>query len=151
MFSNSQNLGDEDRQIGGTVRAAIEALVTEHAWLIDNGRAAEVAALYTEDARLLGIGPDRYGRAEISAWARQRQAMTERLSRHVQTNLRLESRSEIEVKGTLLLTLFRHDGPPPCASASPLVVGEYDDVYRHDSAVGWRIFERRLTILFGAA
>ncbi len=127
---------------------AIEHLVAEHAWLIDHDQAGRVAALFTGDGRLLGIGPDRVGQAEIQAWASEREAMTGRRSRHVQTNLRLVPVSKTEWRGTVVLTLYRHDGPGK-AEPAPLLVAEYDDTYRRDSDGAWRFAERRLSVLFG--
>lgn len=136
--------------LAAAVRSAIEELVQEHAWLIDQGEAQRVPDLYTEDARLLGIGPDKVGRAAIQAWADQRAALTDRRSRHVQTNLRLETMSDERVRGTVVLTLYRHDGEGR-GSAAPLLVGEYADTYHKGSDGLWRFAERRLSVLFGAA
>lgn len=127
---------------------AIERLVHEHAWLIDHGQAGRVADLFTEDGRLLGVGPDKVGRAAVAAWADQREAMTDRRSRHVQTNLRLGPAPGGTVRGTVVLTLYRHDGPEP-GSPAPLLVGEYDDAYAKGADGQWRFAERRLTVLFG--
>jgi ketosteroid isomerase-like protein len=131
-------------------RQAIEALVNEHAWLIDHGRADEVAQLYLEDGRLLGIGPPRTSRAAILEWACQRAAMRERKSRHVQTNLRLEPCEDASVKGTTVVTLYRHDGGG-VASPTPFLVGEFADHFRRDATGNWRFAERSLSILFGSA
>ena len=127
---------------------AIDRLVTEHAWLIDHGQAARVAALYTDDARVLGIGPDKIGMAAIQAWADERAAMTGRRSRHVQSGLRLVPVSEEECRGSLVLTLYRHDGPGK-ADTAPLLVADYDDVYRRGADGAWRFAERRLSVIFG--
>ncbi len=129
-------------------RQAIEQLVAEHAWLIDHGQADRVAALFTEDARLLGIGPDKIGQAAIRAWTAERAAMTGRRSRHVQSNLRLVAVSPNECRGTVVLTLYRHDGPGK-ADPAPLMVAEYDDTYRKGADDVWRFAERRLSVLFG--
>ena len=74
--------------------------------------------------------------------------MTERRSRHVQSNLRLVPVSAIECRGTVVLTLYRHDGPGK-AEPAPLMVAEYDDVYRKGPDGTWRFAERRLSVLFG--
>ncbi len=129
-------------------RLAIEALVHEHAWLIDHGHASQVAALYTEDARMLGVGPEKVGREAIAAWAQDRETMTQRRSRHVQTNLRLEAVSPAEVRGTVVLTLYRHDGDGP-GSGAPLLIGEYQDVYQQGGDGQWRFSHRGLAVLFG--
>jgi hypothetical protein len=127
---------------------AVEQLIQRHAWLIDHGHADRVPELYTEDARLTGIGPDKIGRRAITQWADQRAAMKERRSRHVQTNIVLEELSPSLIRGTVILTLFRHDGSADAPSA-PMLVGEYDDTYALCADGLWRIGERHLTILFG--
>ena len=134
--------------IDSGTRQTIKQLVAEHAWLIDHGQADRVAALFTEDARLLGIGPDKVGQAAIQAWAAERAAMTGRRSRHVQSNLRLVAVSAVECRGTVVLTLYRHDGPGK-AEPAPLMVAEYDDTYRKREDGVWRFAERRLSVLFG--
>ncbi len=130
------------------IRHAIEVLVQEHAWLIDHGQARRVTDLFAEDGRLLGIGPDKVGRAAIADWAGQREDMQDRRSRHVQTNLRLERRPDGRVGGTVVLTLYRHDGPG-AGSAAPLLVAEYQDIYQRGPDGVWRFAERRLSVLFG--
>ncbi len=129
-------------------RLAIEQLIHRHAWLIDHGRASEIEALFTEDAVLKGIGPDKIGRAAIGDWARQREAMRERRSRHVQTNLLIEAAGVGKAQGTVVLTLYRHDGEGE-GSPAPLLIGEYADLYRREADGAWRFAERQLTTLFG--
>ena len=111
-----------------STRQAIEALIYEHAWLIDHGQADRLPGLYTEDARVLGIGPDKVGQQAITEWAGQRAAMTERCSRHVQSNIRLEAVSPDLIRGTVVLTLYRHDGAG-WGEPVPLMIGEYADLY----------------------
>ena len=131
------------------IRLAIEALIHEHAWLIDHGQADRVVDLFTDDARLLGIGPDKVGRDAIAAWASARAAMTERCSRHAQSNIRLVPAAAGQVQGTVLLTLYRFDGAGP-GPATPLLVAEYDDLYQHCPDGRWRFQQRRLTTLFSS-
>ncbi len=137
-------------RIDVSVRQAIEALIHEHAWLIDHGQAERVADLFVEDARLLGVGPDKIGRPAIAQWARTRAAMRDRRSRHVQTNIRLEPEAGDRIRGTVILTLYRHDGPEP-GSAAPLLIGEYEDIYVKCADERWRFLERRLSPVFGGA
>ena len=42
--------------VDDSTRLAIETLIHDHAWLIDHGQADQVVDLYTDHARLLGIG-----------------------------------------------------------------------------------------------
>ena len=134
--------------IKASTRQAIEDLIVEHAWLIDHSRANEVAELYTNDGCLFGVGPDKVGRAAIAQWAEQRAAMPDRRSRHVQTNVRLESIAHDAVRGTTVLTLYRHDGSG-AGSSTPLLIGEYEDVYVKGTDERWRFLSRSLRVLFG--
>ena len=134
--------------VDGSTRLAIEALIHEQAWLIAHDQADRVVDRYADDARLLGVGAEKSGRDAIGAWAAERAAMTGRRSRHVQSNIRLRPMPGGGVSGTVLLTLYRHDGDGP-APAAPLMVAEYADHYAQVRDGTWRFAERRLTILFG--
>ena len=129
-------------------RLAIEALIHEFSWLIDHGEAQNLPGLFTEDARVLGVGPAKVGQQAIAEWGRERAAMTQRRSRHVQSNIRLKAVSESVVHGTVVLTLYRHDGEGP-GSSSPLLIGEYQDAYQRGADHNWRFSERSLAVLFG--
>ena len=132
------------------VRDAIAALVAEHAWLIDHGQADRIADQFTEDGALFGVGPDLIGLDAIRGWAVARAAMHERTSRHVCTNLRLLPVSADEVHGTVILTVYRHDGPDP-GDTRPFMVGDYDDIYRRGPDGTWRFAQRRITPSFRIA
>lgn len=129
---------------------AIEQLIQRHAWLIDHGEADKVGELFADDGALYGVGPDKVGRAAIAEWGRQRAAMGERRSRHVQSNILIEPAGPDAARGRVVLTLYRHDGPGQ-GSATPLLVAEYADRYAKDPHGSWLFAERRLTVLFGAA
>lgn len=131
-------------------RLAIEQLIQRHAWLIDHGEADKVGELFAEDGALYGIGPDKVGRAAIAEWGRQRAAMTERRSRHLQSNILIEPLAADAARGWVALTLYRHDGPGQ-GSATPLLIAEYADRYAREPDGSWLFTERRLTVLFGAA
>ncbi len=126
---------------------AIEALVAEHAWLIDHGQANRLPELYLDDGRVLGIGPDKVGQRAIAEWANERHAMTGRCSRHVQSNIRLVSTLPGEVSGTVVLTLYRHDGAGK-GRPVPMMIAEYEDQYRLCPDGQWRFLERRLSVIF---
>ncbi|SFJ07169.1 SnoaL-like domain-containing protein [Bosea sp. OK403] len=129
-------------------RVAIEDLIQRHAWLIDHGESDRIGELFTQDAALYGIGPDKLGRAAIANWGAERAAMRDRRSRHVQSNILIEPISPETARGCVVLTLYRHDGPGP-GSATPFLICEYDDRYRKDADRAWRFTERRLSVLFG--
>jgi hypothetical protein len=141
--------------LSGTVlapqdRIAIEQLIQRHAWLIDHGQADKVGELFAQDAVLYGIGPDKVGRAAIAAWGRQRAAMSERRSRHVQSNILIEPAAPDSARGWVALTLYRHDGPGE-ASVTPMLIAEYADRYARGPDGTWLFAERRLAVLFGTA
>ncbi|MBS7700353.1 MULTISPECIES: nuclear transport factor 2 family protein [unclassified Chelatococcus] len=131
-------------------RAAIEDLIQRHAWLIDHGESDRIGELFTQDATLYGVGPDKIGRAAIAAWGAERAAMRDRRSRHVQSNILLEPVAPDAARGCVVLTLYRHDGPG-LGSAAPFLVCEYADRYRKEPDGAWRFAERRLSVLFGEA
>ncbi|UZF92980.1 nuclear transport factor 2 family protein [Bosea sp. NBC_00550] len=131
-------------------RAAIEDLIQRHAWLIDHGESDRIGELFTTDAALYGVGPDKVGRAAIAAWGAERAAMRERRSRHVQSNILIEAVSPDTARGFVVLTLYRHDGAGP-GSATPFLICEYADRYRKEPDGEWRFAERRLSVLFGQA
>jgi hypothetical protein len=79
------------QRLESKTRMALEELIRQHSWLIDHGAADRLPDLYEDDGLLIGIGTDKVGRQAIAAWADQRTAMTERRSRHVLTNLTLDS------------------------------------------------------------
>ncbi|MCV9938874.1 nuclear transport factor 2 family protein [Boseaceae bacterium BT-24-1] len=131
-------------------RAAIEQLIQRHAWLIDHGAADRIGELFAEDAALYGIGPDKLGRAAIAEWGWQRAALTERRSRHLQSNILIEPVAPDAARGWVALTLYRHDGPGE-GSATPMLIAEYADRYAREQDGTWLFAERRLTALFGTA
>jgi hypothetical protein len=131
-------------------RVAIEHLIHYHAWLIDHGEAEKVANLFTDDGALYGVGPDKIGRGAIADWGRQRTAMTQRSSRHVHGNILLKADGDHAARGTVILTLYRHDGAGD-GPATPLLIAEYTDLYQQQPNGRWLFAQRRLTILFGSA
>jgi ketosteroid isomerase-like protein len=128
------------------IRAAIEALVIEHAWLIDHGQAGRLDELYTEDGLMTGLGPEVRGREAIRVWGKSRAAITERTSRHVSTNLRLQALAAGDITGHVILTVYRHDGEG-MGDTTPFAIADYRDVYRRDGQ-SWRFAERHLTTVF---
>jgi hypothetical protein len=131
------------------VRAGIEALVVEFAWLVDHGRAAELPDLFTPDGVFLATGIELRGREALEARFSTRGARQDRTSRHVCTNLRIEMDGADRARGTVVLINYRHDGEgmgPPV----PLLVGEWDDEYARGADGRWRFASRRLSRVFAS-
>lgn len=129
-------------------RLELDALNTEFAYLIDNGRSEEVADLFTEDGSYgRSTGERSTGRDAIRAAYRGRKAAGPRTARHIFTNLRLTYQSDVQVTGKSILTLFAEDGVPP-HTAEVFLVADYDDVYAREPGGPWRFQSRTITWLF---
>lgn len=119
-------------------------------WLIDNGRAAETAQLFADDARLtFGEGAPRPGTIAgqaISDAMRARQDETAVTSRHILSNPIVEPASDESVTVRTCLTLFRASD-----DLSPVIrsVADIIDVWvrRGDS---WAISHRQILPVFTA-
>lgn len=115
------------------LRLAIQALTHEHAWRLDHGGADTLHELYAEEGALLGLPPaDLIGREAIRAWGAARVKLP-RVSRHVETNHRLEWRDGM-LHGTLYASVYRDEQPAAAhgglgADTTPLMVGDYLDTY----------------------
>jgi hypothetical protein len=90
------------------------------------------------------------GQDAIRRGFEKRQAVTERMSRHVCTNLKLEILDADHAEGVTYLILFRHDGEPGRATSpaeAPDMIGEYRDRFRR-TPEGWRFQRRDLVVSF---
>jgi uncharacterized protein (TIGR02246 family) len=133
------------------IRLEIESLNAEFAYLIDHDRSDEVADLFTEDGVYRrSTGEASSGREAIRRSYRIRADQGQRTARHIFSNLRLTMKNERLAHGTVILTLFAHDGTPPLP-ADPMLVADYDDVYVLCDDGRWRYRERTVTWLFRRA
>jgi 3-phenylpropionate/cinnamic acid dioxygenase small subunit len=122
-------------------RLAIEALVTEYAWLLDHRRWQEVAALCTEDAVLKIRGREIVGRDGLAEWAEYRAQKGSRRTQHQMTLLRLELVDADVARGTAALVL--HVAKTGASGTYVDLVGEYQDEYVRTPG-GWRFRRRTL-------
>lgn len=133
---------------------AIEALVTEHAYLLDHGFADQIGELYVESGRLLGlsqvgIADELVGREAISNWARRRAANTALTTRHVCTNLRVTPVDTIRVNASCYITVYRAPSPEQCSAAvTAELIAEYLDELVYTDSGQWRFQERRVSPAF---
>ena len=129
-------------------RLELDALNVEFAYLIDNGRSAEVADLFTDDGSYgRSTGERSTGREAIRAAYAGRNARGPRTARHIFTNLRLTYEADGRVTGKSILTLFAEDGVPP-HTAEVFLVADYDDVYAREPGGPWLFKSRTITWLF---
>jgi hypothetical protein len=140
-----------DRLEKTLIRAEIEALNSEFAYLIDHDLSDQVAELFSENGSYgRGTGERSTGRAALRHVYAIRASRGGRMARHVFTNLRLVYESDNRVSGTCLLILFAEDGTPP-HPAEVNLASEYEDIYeRRDDGV-WRYASRTVTNLFRKA
>ncbi len=127
-------------------RVEIEALLTEFSWLIDNGQADRIAALFTEDGQVRGLGTDLIGRKAIDAHFVRRAQERGKTTRHLWTNFRLVEVQVDRVVSTVnVITYIRHGDPgSPCG----VMVGDSCDVFRKSQNDKWRFLERALNVVF---
>jgi hypothetical protein len=132
------------------IRPQIEVLIEQFAWLIDHEAGRGVAELFAAQGSysLNGGGLNLQGRAEIDEFYARRRAAGPRTSRHLFSNLHLESGDETRVQGTCVLTLHAADGHPP-HPLEPVLVADYGDTYVRDADGVWRFESRKVTKLFG--
>jgi hypothetical protein len=129
------------------MRLEIEALNAEFAWLIDHHDGAGVEDLFTQDGAYDMSNNVFRGRAAIKGFYDARKARGRRAARHLFTNLRLVPDTARRTSGTVILTLYAHDGDPPYP-ANPILISDYEDVYvRADGR--WRYESRRIVPVFG--
>jgi 3-phenylpropionate/cinnamic acid dioxygenase small subunit len=122
-------------------RLAIEALVTEYAWLLDHRRWDDVAGLCTDDAVLKIRGREIVGQEGLAQWAEYRAQKQSRRTQHQMTLLRLEPVEPGLVRGTAALVL--HVAKTGGSGTYVDLVGEYRDEYVHTDG-GWRFRRRTL-------
>ena len=130
---------------------ACERLIMRYTHLVDSGRAAEIADLFTADGVWRTDDFSMDGRDEIRAGFERRQGVTRRQSRHVCTNVVVEVDGD-RATGLCYLVNYRHDSSSgtaehPAPADVPKFVGEYHDVFvRTDD--GWRFADRYCDMVF---
>ncbi|MBN8992123.1 MAG: nuclear transport factor 2 family protein [Rhizobiales bacterium] len=131
-----------------SIRADIEQLLAEWAWLIDHGRADEAARFYTDDAEQNIAGVTTRGIDAIRDGLRRRRDMTGRTSRHVVSNLHLLEVTQSSISVRWILTLYRSDDSsrPP----TPALIGDVNDTMQHDAGT-WKIRSRQILPIFAAS
>lgn len=125
-------------------------LIAQYARFVDSGEAARVAELFTEDGVWESPEVRMNGRAEIAKGFMRRQEQTDRVSRHVCTNVLIDVVTPDEAESTCVFTLYRADGIEPGSIArttTPAMVGDYVDRFVR-TPEGWRFSHRRAEVAF---
>jgi uncharacterized protein (TIGR02246 family) len=129
-------------------RDEIEALTIEFWYRVDHENGEGVADLFTEDGVYSVANGQNAGRPAIAESYKQRAARGSRLSRHVQTNLRVVFASDSEARGLSILTLWADDGEAPLDLKMPISVTDVEDEYVKEPDGAWRIRHRHLGQVF---
>jgi 3-phenylpropionate/cinnamic acid dioxygenase small subunit len=141
----AKQLAPEDRQ-------AITDLILRFYRLVDQGRADETVALFTETARLtFGPGAPKPGTTEgaaIGALMVARASQVNVTTRHVLSNIALSLREDGAVEGYSLLTLYRSETDG--RDSYPASVADIDELFVR-GADGWRIQARTISPIFNRA
>lgn len=133
------------RGVSPDLRAELTALCTEYVWRLDNGHAAQVPELFTDDGAWMGPWGVMQGRAELEA-AWKARAQRDVRTRHMLTNLRFLLHGEDRASGHVSQIVFVAEGDAPFPT-DPNIIAENIDEYRRDSDGNWRFESRRIAML----
>jgi hypothetical protein len=130
-------------------RFSVVDIIHQFYLLVDSGRAGETAALFTADAALtFGPGSPKPGTISGGAIAgamRDRQSLTNVTTRHIISNIVLNSSDKTRISAHYLMTLFRADSGP--RTTLPAFVADVDEIFLQ-TPDGWKIAERTITPVF---
>ncbi|GAA1518691.1 nuclear transport factor 2 family protein [Nocardioides humi] len=124
-------------------------LMAEYGWRFDHGLSVEVAELFTEDGAWRSNTIEAVGQAQLRAFFARRAAMTERLTRHVVTNISIDVLAADHARARSYAVEIRDDRGADGLGVDtrPGVVGDYlDELVRVDGR--WLFRERRVVIEF---
>lgn len=109
MVSMSVTPSDQDLL---TARIACEELFLDFHCLIDQGKATQALALFTDapEPRFEVRGDVHSGKEALAAFLNAREQNTTRRTRHLASNFRFELVSDDEARATAALTLFHRGG-----------------------------------------
>ncbi|KQX19236.1 MULTISPECIES: nuclear transport factor 2 family protein [unclassified Sphingomonas] len=138
-----------EANVGDQIERDITALIHRFYWLVDHGRAAETAEMFTGNARLIyGEGAPTPGelRGEAIGIAMRRRQETPRLiTRHLVSNLQLTRQEDDRVDSLLLLTVFRSE--EPSRNPVPHTVADVEESYVRQAG-RWHIERRTINPVF---
>ncbi|WP_326750875.1 nuclear transport factor 2 family protein [Streptomyces hirsutus] len=124
-------------------------LMVEYGRRLDHGRGASAADLFTEDGAWRSPTIDAVGREELRAFFARRDALTDRTTRHVVTNIAVDVLDADHARGVSVAVELRDDqGPDGLAvDTRPAIAGDYEDEFvRVDGR--WLFRERRVVVAF---
>jgi hypothetical protein len=120
---------------------AIRELLHRYCFYMDEGRFAELAALFTEDGEWIAPYRTSTGPAEIAAWLQQSVPAQPRRMHYVMNSIFDCDGAQATARSNYLVMIEGPNGPVPS------VCGTYDDVLVK-LPNGWRFQRRRLIHAF---
>jgi len=128
------------------------ALMHEYGYRFDHGNGVGVADLFTEDGEWISPAVACRGRNELVAFFMLRDRLTERITRHVVTNITVHVHTADEATARSIAIEYRGDRGPDGMTLEtvPALVGDYEDEFVRVERT-WRFRRRRVVIDFKRA
>ncbi|GGJ41260.1 nuclear transport factor 2 family protein [Streptomyces brasiliensis] len=124
-------------------------LMVEYGRRIDHGSAVSVADLFTEDGAWRSPTIDAVGRDQLRAFFARRDALTDRVTRHIVTNVTVDVRDADHAFGVSVAVELRDDRRADglAVDTRPAIVGDYEDEFACVDG-RWFFRERRVVVGF---
>ena len=132
------------------IKLALNELNADFCYLLDHRETDRFAELFTEDAIYTHGARASHGRSAIHKLFDERNQAGTRISRHLQTGLRIDLIDGHSAKGSSVCMTFAADAQPPVAAAMPHLVADFSDEYRLCEDQRWRFSRRHIERIFVA-
>lgn len=131
-----------DELVDASDYTALTRLALEVAWRVDNGEAASLTDLFTEDGSIATLGEPSVGHAAIRSWGQMMDTHSPIPGvRHVLTNFRFVAEGADHAIGTMYVTAYLPADPGGMAETTPFAMGRGTDHYRRTPS-GWKVASR---------
>ena len=141
---------DQQRLTRLETRLALEELNHRFCHCLDHGRYDELLTLFTHDACYQHGTRCSIGRKQIAEVFSNRQAMGDRVARHLQTGLLIRLADEQNATGQSVCLTFAANAQVPVGHTEPYLVADFIDEYQRGGDGMWRISKRSIQRIFVA-
>ncbi len=131
-------------------RRRIERLNADYIHYIDRNRVEELVGLFSPDAYYTHGTRESRGHDALRRLFRLRLADEPRVTRHLQTGLRIDFTSADAADGASACLVFAANGTPPFQTVAPSLVADFTDTYERTGDGRWLIRTRRIDRIFEA-
>lgn len=132
------------------IKLALQELNADFCYLLDHRETDRFADLFTENAVYTHGARASHGRDAIHALFAQRNRSGTRISRHLQTGLRIQIIDGQYATGSSVCMTFAADATPPVSHATPHLIADFIDEYELCPDKHWRISRRHIERIFVA-